>query len=326
MIDLVGYNSQINNMLNNFKSKNLHNSIILHGPKGIGKRTFVNKLILEIFKINLEDKNYLHHINLFKKNTHPNVKIINKEIDVKSKKLKNYITIDQIRNLKQFVNGSPSIKNICKFIILDSADDLNINSANSFLKTLEEPNKNTFIFLISHQLSSLIPTIRSRCLKIKFNKHNYKNFKTIVMNEIEIISDDEIKFFYDLTFGSPGSTISLYEDNIEEVFDLTLNSFNFHSMKYNNELMKILSKFDNEKFKTYLSILKSMLIIIGKLKNDQFTTNNYLSHKFKSLKDISKNISTEKIIDRFDFLSNNENDLFTYNLDKKIFMLKFFTN
>ena len=57
---------------------------------------------------------------------------------------------------------------------------LTMNDENSFLKNLEEPSKNTFIFLISHQLSSLIPTIRSRCLKIKLTKHNFVNFKNII--------------------------------------------------------------------------------------------------------------------------------------------------
>ena len=41
------------------------------------------------------------------------------------------------------------------------------------------------------------------------------------------------------------------------------------------------------------------------------------------LVNLSSILTTKNIIDRFDFLSNNENDIFTYNLDKKLFMLKF---
>ena len=42
------------------------------------------------------------------------------------------------------------------YIIIDSADDLNISSANSLLKTLRRNKNKHYIFLISHQLSSLL--------------------------------------------------------------------------------------------------------------------------------------------------------------------------
>ncbi len=326
MIQLIGFENQINLLLNNYKSKNLHSSIILHGSKGIGKKLFINKFISEIFKINYKNNNYLHHLNLLSNNTHPNIKIIEKKIDQKSKKIKSNITIDQIRNLKSFINESTSIKNLSKFIIIDCADDLNINSANSFLKTLEEPNKNTFIFLISHQLSNLLPTIRSRCLKIKFNQHCFNNFKLIIKNHIKNISEDETRFYYDLTYGSPGIAITLYDDNILNILDLTFKSLDSNNIDKNCiELVNILSKLENEKFKSYLSILKSILINLNKLKINQIVDKNYLSDKFNLFKHLSNTLSVEKIIDRFNFISNNESDLFTYNLDKKIFMLKFLT-
>ena len=327
MFDLIGYENQLENLIKNYNSKFLHSSIILYGPQGIGKRTFANNLISNIIKNIYGEKGFYHHINLFKNNTHPNIKILEKEIDKKTKKLKSYISIDQIRNIKQFINSTPSIKDFSKFLIVDSADDLNINSSNSLLKTLEEPNKDTYIFLISHQLSSLIPTIRSRCLKIKLNKHDYNNFKIIINNEIQQITEDECKFFYDLTNGSPGNALLLYDENIIEVFDLTLNCFDKNNVNNkNHELINILSKLNNDQFKIYLSILKSLLIILNKLKNNHFNSNSYLSNKFKYLINSSQNLSKKNIIDRFEFLSNNESDLFTYNMDKKIFMLKFLLN
>ena len=326
MIELIGFEKEYSNVIKRYKSNNLPNSILIHGLSGIGKRTFLNKLVKNILNIEFKDNNYDHHLKLFNNNTHPNITIIEKETDSKTGKIKSNITIDQIRNLKTFINESSSIKGLSKFIIFDSADDLNINSANSFLKTLEEPKKNTFIFLISHQLSNLLPTIRSRCLKIKFNQHSFNNFKKIIKNNIENISDDETKFYYDLTYGSPGIALSLYDDNFLDILDITIKSL--YSNKIDNvciNLADTLAKLENEKFKSYLSILKSLLINLKKLKIKQIDANNYLSYKFSILKDLSNKLSVQNIIDRFDFLSNNESDLFTYNLDKKIFMLKFLT-
>jgi len=324
MIELIGFENQINNLLNKFNNNNLHSSIIIHGPKGIGKRIFIENFIDKIFKNKFEKNNYFHHINLFNNKTHPNVKLLEKEIDNKTKKIKLNITIDQIRNLKNFINSSASIKNLDKFIIIDSGDDLNINSSNSLLKTLEEPKNNTYIFLISHQLSSLIPTIRSRCLKVKLNKHGFENFQKILKSNIKDITDNELKFYYDLSLGCPGNAFKFYEDNVINHFDLIINSF--FSSKIDDDsinLINNLSKMDNDEFKSYLSFIKFILVTMNKIKTNNYILESYLSDKFKYLKNIPYSISKKNIIDRFNFLSNNELDLFTYNLDKKLFMLKF---
>jgi DNA polymerase-3 subunit delta' len=52
-------------------------------------------------------------------------------------------------------------------VIVDPADDMNVNAANALLKTLEEPPARTLFVLISHSLGALLPTIRSRCQTVK---------------------------------------------------------------------------------------------------------------------------------------------------------------
>ena len=179
--------------------------------------------------------------------------------------------------------------------------------------------------MVSHELSTLIPTIRSRCLKIKLNKHSYENFKMLI-NHINEISEEEIKFYYDLTYGCPGNAISFHDINMLEILDITAKTFNSNKIDINTiNLTNTLSKLDNDQFKLYLSILKTLLIILNKFSRRDFNSNIFLSEKFKLLKNLTNILSFQNIIDRFDFLSNNESDLLTYNLDKKLFMLKFLT-
>ena len=325
MFDHIGNVDILNELKSKYKNNNLHSSIIVYGPKGIGKRNFIDNLIKDLFKITFMDKNYLHHLNLIKNNSHPNIKLIQKEIDTKTKKLKSNITIDQIRNIKKFIKNTSSINDITKFIIIDSADDLNANSANSLLKSLEEPSNKTTIFLISHQLSSLLPTIRSRCVKIKLNILSYEDFKTVLLNNIEFIDDEEIKFYFDLTLGAPGSALSLHNDNIIDLFDLTIKSLNDFD-KSSIELSNYLLNYENDKFKDYLLILKSILLNFYKIKIKDYKSESFLSKKFKLLEKNLSKISINSIIKRFDFLSSYEKDLFTYNLDKKSFILKFLTS
>ncbi len=327
MFDLIGYSNQIDRLIQNYRKNNLHSSIIFYGPKGIGKRHFVNKLISEIIKLKFSETSIKHHLNLYLNNSHPNIKLIEKEFDKKNNKITNNISIDQIRSLKKFNSTSSSIRDLDKFIIVDSADDLNLNAANSFLKTLEEPNNNSFIFLISHQLSSLIPTIRSRCQKIKLQSHLYDDFKKILSSSIEVKDNDQIRFIYDLTRGSPGSAISLYNDDIFNHLNQTIKSL--YNKGLNSDIINLsnsLSNMENEKFKNYLSILKSLLIIIHKVKINKDLKNSLTSEYFKNIQNLSSYLSFQNIVDRFDFLSKNEKDLFTYNLDKKLFIQKFMIN
>ena len=54
-------------------------------------------------------------------------------------------------------------------------------------------------------------------------------------------------------------------------------------------------------------------------------TKNYLSDSVLKIQTISDKISLDIIQRKLDYLINNENDLFTFNLDKKIFMINFIT-
>ncbi len=326
MIELIGFEKEYSNLLKRYKLNNLPNSILIHGLSGIGKRTFLNKLVKNIINIEFQDSNLEHHLNLFKNNTHPNIKIIEKEIDSKTGKIKSNITIEQIRRLKTFLNSTTTVQNSSKIVIVDSADYLNISSANSMLKILEEPKENTYIFLISNQISLLLPTIRSRCLKIKFNTHDLSNFTNIIKNNIDEISNEEINFYFELTYGSPGTTILYYNNDFLDIFQLSIKCLLSNDLDDDKiNLSNILSKLTNDEFNNYLSMLKFILIVANKLKvnrDDKSLVNipNYLE-----LESLSTNLSKKNLIDRFDYITNNQKELFSLNLDKKIFILNFLT-
>ena len=84
---------------------------------------------------------------------------------------KNVIKIDQIREIGDFVYKT-SQKSVKKVVAIEDAYLMNANSSNALLKVLEESPNNTHLLLDTINLSSLIPTIRSRCqsLTVKTNK------------------------------------------------------------------------------------------------------------------------------------------------------------
>jgi len=76
------------------------------------------------------------------------------------------IKVDQIRWLAEKLSFS-SHQGGYKAAILNPAGNMNINAANSLLKTLEEPSDNTVLVLVCERSSQLPPTVRSRCQQLK---------------------------------------------------------------------------------------------------------------------------------------------------------------
>ena len=327
MTTVIGFDQEFDSILNQLFNNKLSNSLLLTGNKGIGKNYFISQLIEEYIKKKVVSEQINHHLSLLKNNSHPNIIIVKKQIDEKTKKLKNFIIIDQIRKINQFSLETSLIENIPKFILIDSADDMNINASNALLKILEEPKLNTFFFLISHQPSSLLPTIKSRCLKINLSNHNYDNFSSIIKISNPDIDEETKKFLYDITNGSPG-LINEYEfDEILNIFERLINLIVDKDpfSESNNDTIKFLSGLDNEKLKVFISIIKFILITINKIKLGINITKNYLSKSILKIESFSDKISIDSIQRKLDYLIINENDLFIFNLDKKIFMINFTT-
>lgn len=327
MKKVIGFDQEFDSILNQLLDNKLSNSLLLTGNKGIGKKYFILQIIEEYINKKVVSSQTQHHLSLLKNNSHPNIIIAEKEIDEKTKKLKNFIVIDQIRKINQFCSETSIIEDIPKFILIDCADDMNINASNALLKILEEPKLNTYFFLISHQPSSLLPTIKSRCLKINLPNHNYDNFSNIIEISNNDINEETKKFLYDITNGSPG-LINEYEfDEILNIFERLINLIEDKDpfSESNNDTIKFLSSLDNDQLKIFLSFIKFILITINKIKLGINITKNYLSDSVLKIQTISDKISSDIIHRKLDYLINNENDLFTFNLDKKIFMINFIT-
>ena len=324
--NLIGFEDNFNTIKNNFINNSLPNSLIFYGNKGIGKKTFSYSLINNLFNYLSNDKSTLNHTNLIYNNSHPNLRILKNEFDEKTKKIKNFITIDQIRKLELFLNQS-SVINFPKFIIIDSADDLNTFSANALLKKLEEPKVNTYFFLIAHQISSLLPTIRSRCIKFKFANPTLQEFKKILLNNHDSIDTSIMDFLYDISKGSPGLALIYYFENIEETFHQLIRIFKEKKSLSSNilELSNNVGTFNNEQFKIFLTLIKFILVNTTKINLGINIQQFFVSDISKSLNELSQFLNNNIALNILEYLNIYEKDLFTFNLDKKIFSLNIFS-
>ena len=163
-------------------------------------------------------------------------------------------------------------------------------------------------------------------MKIRFHKHDFATFSKIITEKLEDIEDDMIKFLFDISNGSPGIALELQNYEILEFYnEILIFLVNNKSISKNQfEFSNKFSKFDNDKFKIFLSLLKFVLINLYKIKLGINLKDQYLYDNYLNLVESSDNISQNTIFNSLEYLIINENDLFAYNLDKKLFLLNFF--
>ena len=101
------------------------------------------------------------HCNKANKGVHPDLIIIEKD--------KASLKIEQIRKLKEMTKYGPT-EGSWQVVIINEANTMTNDAANSFLKLLEEPAPNVVFILISDRIGSLPKTILSRCQNIIFEE------------------------------------------------------------------------------------------------------------------------------------------------------------
>ncbi len=104
-----------------------------------------------------------------------------------------------------------------KVAIVDDADTMNEASANSFLKTLEEPPERAILLLIASNLDALLPTIRSRCQLVRFSALETGDIEKLLLEQDLVQSDADAKFASTLSEGSLSTAKQLLEPELREL-------------------------------------------------------------------------------------------------------------
>ena len=197
---MIGFESLKSRMLRDFSNKKLHHGILLYGPKGCGKASFLQDLCASL----LQNKG----------SELSDLRVINKEDGKKS------ISVKSVRDCQEFLNHGSAISGY-KFLIVDAACELGRSAANALLKSLEEPKKDSFIFMVAHNLFQVLPTIRSRCMLIKSPRLSKEEF----LNALKISNCDftssENDFLAEISNFAPAIAIAQGKEMIE-IYEILL--------------------------------------------------------------------------------------------------------
>ena len=256
--DILGNDDVKKYLTNCIENKNFSHSYIFSGIKGIGKYTFAK----DFAKCILEDSMMQDYYELGP--------------DGKS------IKVSQIRELQNVINIKPTFSKKSVYII-DDADLMTIEAQNSLLKTLEEPPEYAVIILIVHNERSILSTVKSRCVNIKFNKLSDKDIKKYFLKNDLNFEDKNINVFKVLD-GSLNN-IDLIKDDYDELLNLTVFVTNLKENRVINFFQDGSVFYDNHdkiiRLLEYLNILLfensyfQLIEIVEKTKNKILMNNNF---------------------------------------------------
>ncbi|MEM9733869.1 MAG: DNA polymerase III subunit delta' [Pseudomonadota bacterium] len=185
---ILGHRGPVAQLTQAYASGRMHHGWLLAGQRGIGKSATAFALARHILShpdlSQAPDHFEPHTIHQsveaqIANGAHPNVLHLARPWDAKAKRFKTKLTVDEIRQMHRFF-GLTAGAGGWRICIVDAADDLNPNSANALLKMLEEPPKRTIIFVITHVVGGLLPTIRSRCQVLNFKPLSAEHIDTIM--------------------------------------------------------------------------------------------------------------------------------------------------
>jgi len=177
--NLIGHAATVDYLRKSISEEKFPHAVIFSGEEGIGKRFAAEICAAALLCENQtggEPCGICESCRLVAAKTHPDFYIVEPE---ETKTTRN-IKIGQIREMQAEAALRP-INSARRVIIIDGAELMNNAAANCLLKTIEEPPSATIFILLTANRSSLLMTIRSRCINIKFDKipaELIKNFLT----------------------------------------------------------------------------------------------------------------------------------------------------
>ncbi|MGM0174505.1 DNA polymerase III, delta' subunit [Enterococcus sp. DIV0788_1] len=285
---------------NSFEHGRMAHAYLFEGDQGTGKAELALWFVKHLFCLNLqagmpcEKCNNCLRIN---SKDHPDVVEI--EPDGQS------IKVDQIRALQSELakSGFESAK---KVVIIHQAEKMNLNSANSLLKFLEEPPANFMIILETQSLGKILPTIRSRCQIIHFQALSKERLQARL--EADQLPTKTAQLLANLT-NSYGKAVEISKDEwFNEARDSVIQWFNYLEKNDPQAFIYVQKKLVKTfKDKTQQQFCFELLAYFVKEKRDQdlknqqpslVKVNNLLAEVLAASQKLEANVSFQNIAEQ----------------------------
>ncbi len=174
---LFGHEKAEAELLDAYRAGRLPQAWIIGGPQGIGKATLAWRMARFIAAHpDFSAPGVQRAKTLQVDPEHPaarklsamsfgDLALLRREWNDKTKKHATRITVDDVRRALHIFEQAAG-EGGWRMALIDSADDLNANSANALLKLIEEPPPRSLFLIVAHQPGRILPTIQSRCRRL----------------------------------------------------------------------------------------------------------------------------------------------------------------
>lgn len=327
--EISGQSHIVQTLCNSIKNNRIGQAYLFTGSRGIGKTTLArifSKTVNCLQPIKKSGK-----ISIEPCNKCANCKAImeNKTIDINEIDAASHTGVDNIRQLKENINLTPSLLKY-KIYIIDEVHMLSIGAFNALLKTLEEPPKHAIFILATTEIHKVPETIISRCQRFNFNRLTneqiIERLKQIAKKEKVEIDNLALEI---ITIEAEGgmrdaesilNQIIALEDKkitgkeVEQILGVSSQNsiFNFIEKLLNNDIKNLLKEIEtlqNEGAylvnfnKTILTVLRN--IIIYKINPDIKNKKNYSPENLKKMTTLADKNNLEDLIKTVDLFQKS---------------------
>jgi DNA polymerase III subunit delta' len=274
-----------------------HHAWLLTGPKGIGKATLAYALAKSLLGGAAASR-------LIEARAHPDLFVLERQMgDGKQMKLKSEIAVDDARDMSKFFARTAAMSR-WRVAIIDTADDLNTESANALLKLIEEPPAGCIVFLVCNQPGRILRTIRSRCLRLELGPLSEAQMQDVFSAErfSEQKAEESWRQAVDLAQGSPGLALHYHASPATKAYAALLSA----DIRRAEGRLAVAGSFEGrgptpEDFELFIGLLLQWLA--NRAKDDQKRSSHQLASAYSDIHNLARKTSA-------------------FNLDRKLAILE----
>lgn len=283
---LIGHQKQWQYLKMIAEMDRLPHAFLFSGPSSVGKKTLAIEFIKFLNCKNRTESGYPCQVCRncldIDRNTYPDLYILEPKSEKHNSpkndlsKSKRFIQISQIRDLGQRLSLH-SYRSRIKTVIIDQAHKMTQDAQSALLKLIEEPLGDTLFIFITEFPEDLLPTIISRCERVKFYsvpKNEIENY--LKKNDVSV---GKIKDIIRFSFGKPGLALKYYLDpgnlvlqkkTVKEIAEMKSKSFSFR-FQYAKELSQ-----DSNKLRQALDIWLRYFrgLLLREIRNEELSAKN----------------------------------------------------
>ena len=243
------------------RSGRLAHALLISGPADCGKTELAKAFMASVLCL---ENTYpacgkCRSCQLAASGAHPDGHVITFEDNPKTGELRKELVIEQVRRLtsSMFLTNTISQR---KSALVYPAEAMNRSTANALLKTLEEPQGEAVLILVSHAPGRLLATIRSRCQALPVRQPDFAAALNWLSSEMGL-SESDADLALKAAAGSPFRALRMAQDGgteqYRQVHQLLQGLRN--GQAGTGQAMKELAEVDPDRLWAWMSLLSANL-------------------------------------------------------------------